>query len=122
MKIQVRARQLLSGDLETELWQVCNDRLDVISDAAAVTIASWYQAPGGAGATFAAFTSGREVDASDLMDAIHRTMSTGGSPELSHLAAWVFITVENQSAPGSPEAGRQHPAPETATNNQENAK
>ncbi|MGZ0153727.1 hypothetical protein ACXJJ3_42125 (plasmid) [Kribbella sp. WER1] len=118
MKIQVRAQQLLSPDLETELWQVSNDQREVISDAAAVTIASWYQAPGGVGATFAAFVSGCEVDASDLMDAIRRT--TSQSPELSHLAAWVFITVETQPANDGGEAGRQNPG--TVTSSEENAK
>lgn len=62
-----------------------------ISDAAALTIASWWQGPRGTGLTFAALQSGLPVTVSAIHDACHEVYGTAGPFDrkcLDFLCTW----------------------------------
>lgn len=67
-----------------------------LHDAAALAIASWWQAPGGRGRTFAQLASTGKVDLTELLDAIaseyDEATRQGGSAarELDLLATWAL--------------------------------
>jgi hypothetical protein len=56
------------------------DMVDV-APSVAVAIASWYQSPGAIGSVLAAFASGTEVNRTELLDDISRTVSSDYSGE-----------------------------------------
>lgn len=100
--VQVRARHLGSGRVQAEVarWNLSERR---ISDRAAVTIAAWWQSPGGVGHVLASFASGVAVERGDLADDIERTLFFASeSPayedtdlsELVALQAWAQDTEE----------------------------
>ena len=65
-----------------------------LSDAAAATVASWWQSPGTVGRHFAALASGLPVTTSDLLDDIHATYGEAVTPldrqALDMLATWAL--------------------------------
>ncbi|GAA1616589.1 hypothetical protein GCM10009789_83270 [Kribbella sancticallisti] len=106
MKIQVRETHLLTTDLETELWKVENGQQRYISDAAAVTIAGWFQSSvlaGVAGRVLGAFAAGRAVDHCELLADIGHAEGNRDVRELRHLVTWVTKT---QMSGGVEQAGR----------------
>lgn len=94
-----------------EVDEMCSARhgVEEITDACAVTIASFYQSPGVTGKGFAALASGRAVDVDLLLENIHyaRTLDVPALPAdeqeparhaLDMLATWALSKVR-QSGP-----------------------
>lgn len=70
--MRVRARHLMEDEVRAEVSS-CYGSPREISDAAAVTIASWWQSPGGTGSVLAALSTGASWDLEDLLDDIAST-------------------------------------------------
>jgi hypothetical protein len=68
--------QLSGPKVQDHIDAVVAGYADAISDAAAVTIAAWYQVPAGYGAVFATLASTGRVDSGELTAAIHATRSS----------------------------------------------
>lgn len=66
-------RHLTSADVDAEVGEV-GALGGSLTDAAAATIASWYQSPGTTGRYLAALASGVAVPADELIDDLDRTL------------------------------------------------
>ena len=100
--IQVRTDHLTSREValqiaeREEMHSKGVPLIDVpeISDAAAVTIASWWQSPGTIGRYLASLASGAPVDHNDLLDDIEASRRKYSDPDLDidldYLATWVI--------------------------------
>lgn len=90
--IRRRINQLTEPEVnrQVEIWQETGA---TISDAAAVTIAAWWQSPGSIGHVLASFASGCEIDRADLAEDIARTEREIEQPtaELDALSAWLDV-------------------------------
>lgn len=73
MKIQVREQHLSSVEALREARKA-REEVREISDAAAVTFASWWQGPGRPGSALAAFASGTECDTEVLREDLSLTI------------------------------------------------
>lgn len=71
-KIQIRTRHLDTDETHSDV-KAASERGEEITPAAAVTIASWWQAPGGTGYVLAGFASGAKVDRDELLEDIFYT-------------------------------------------------
>jgi len=91
-KIQANVRQLDSSQVEEEVNQRYGRQ--EISDACAVTIASWWQSPGRVGRHLATLASGLSVDLEDLLDDISATRRNAGTEwnrrSLDMLSTWAI--------------------------------
>lgn len=93
--IQVRTQRLSSDELRTEYAQISAAR-PIISDAAALTIATWWQKPSAEStavdAQLAAFATGSPVDAGELLQDVLAAYATADNvadqQELIALALW----------------------------------
>lgn len=76
-----RPRHLNTDGVETELLRcqinASYDQQPLISDAAALTIASWFQAPRGSGAVFAELATTGQVDRAELLEAARAERAHG---------------------------------------------
>jgi len=99
MDIQVR-RPYIKTRAETE-YDIHNSYVGgwEISDATAVTIASWWQSSGSVGYALAALASGAPIDTQELLDDIYRTrhlstdaqhMTETDKRALDMLATWAI--------------------------------
>ena len=70
--IQISARHLYAADVDTEVRAASTEGRE-ISDACAVTLASYWQSPGTVGYALTALASGAEIGLTELLDDIHRT-------------------------------------------------
>ncbi len=70
--MRVRVRHLNEDETRAEIARHYGTDTEV-SDAAAVTIASWWQSPGGTGSVLAALSTGASWDLEDLLDDIAST-------------------------------------------------
>lgn len=73
-KFQVRESHLTTAELSADM-AAARAHVGIISDAAAVTIASWWQSSGTVGYVLAALASGREVDTGHLIADIDATLA-----------------------------------------------
>lgn len=104
--IQVRERHLPS----VEVLDQVRERVgrEELTDAAAVTIASWYQAPRGTGSVLATFASGLPVnredlsrDVSDTIDECYDRLGNLDRRALDMLGTWVLHRCEWCGGPGA---------------------
>lgn len=66
MRIQVEGAQLLTERVMFAEALQCHDNGTMVSDAFALTVASWYQTSGTRGSAFAALASGAPADVEEL--------------------------------------------------------
>lgn len=101
--VQTNARHLTSPDA-VDAVDAAAYRGGRISDAAAATIASWWQSPGRIGRTLAALASGLPVEVEDLVADIDATireaderhhLDAADRRALAALAAWATTDEED---------------------------
>lgn len=94
--LKVWAAHLTSNEVQREIKQALGVR--EMSDAAALTVASWYQSSGTAGRGLAALASGYPVDHQAVLDDIYqaRRMDAGSRFDreaLDMLGTWTLAKV-----------------------------
>lgn len=100
-RIKVTDPHLTTAETYAEIRDAQNEERE-ISDAAAATIASWWQSPGKVGRALAALASGQWVDAGDLLQDIitlsrHDAIPADGA-ELWALESWVDFQTDEAEA------------------------
>lgn len=98
MLIKSETRTHLSGsDVKAHIDICWGTR--VISDACAITIASWYASPSGYGTVFTELSTTGQCDNIDMMQAImreRRDVSYDNQRYLDCLGAWVIVKAGNE--------------------------
>lgn len=91
--VTARPAHLMSEQAEAEVTRTYGGDGGEVSDACALTIASWWQSPGRVGRHLAELSTTGSVGVEDLLTDIHNTYaeaSTQDRPALDLLATWAL--------------------------------
>lgn len=99
-RVHVKATHLTSEQVHADVRSVLAEAVNEISDATAVTIASWWQSSGTSGSALAALASGAPTDVKALLKDLSDAFESVDKPSadydaLNCFGTWVLQFVES---------------------------